>query len=624
MKYIVRQIALKADGSEIVRDTVPDGESITIGRNSDNAVHLPDLAVNPVHATIRGDGPASIAIESVSGQPFQLDGRDVTSGTIELARGGELCFGGHRIVVGVDDGSEAVTLTVRRTEAVSDSEEDKDEREIYSLAGKLPGKRGGAWGFVALVLIACLAWPIYTWANYRDLAYNEEIKRPDGVHGDAFWSSGSLSLGHKSLKDDCQACHVDAFVSVRDNACMTCHEDDAHDHAAKPRLETAMGDPEGFAAFRQAVAGAFNKPRGRCVECHTEHESAGAMQPAAQRFCAECHDGLDTRLTDTKLLNAADFTDDHPQFRPEVLINAVEGDDPGKAPRKRISLDRKPTEDNGLKFPHDLHLDRTGGVAQMGRRLSARFGFGDALDCADCHTADPNGVRFEPVDMEENCAMCHSLSYDEIDGTFRQLPHGKPDLVKADLRAYFRSTGPNRPLNLGSLPRQRPGIVNRQRTAADYARAVRFRPTRANQAIQAVFSKGGACYDCHGVNAQGNLNYTIDPVTQTERYMHKGWFSHAAHDEEKCTDCHKAETSDKATDLLLPGIATCRECHGGEVSDKDVPSTCALCHGYHADEGAPWLVRQQSKKKQGRGEQDDQDEKMRMKKPDKPKVVARR
>ncbi|WOE76164.1 cytochrome c3 family protein [Alterisphingorhabdus coralli] len=615
MTFIVRQIALKADGSEIVRETTPEGAEMTIGRNSDNAIHLPDLAVNPVHASIRRNGDDSIIVEAVSGQPFQVDGIDVTTATVKLARGAELGFGGHRIAVGLDADGAAVTLTVRRTDAVADSEEEKDEREIYSLIGKLPGKRGSAWGFVALVVIACLAWPVYTWATYRDLAYNEDVKRPDGVHGDGFWSSGSLSLAHNSLKDDCQACHVDAFVSVRDKACMTCHDDDAHDHAPKPRLASARGELQGFAAFRRAVASAFNKPQGRCVECHTEHESAGAMQPTVQRFCAECHDGLDSRLTDTTLLNAADFGKAHPQFRPAVLINAVEGDDPEKAPRRRISLDRKPSEDNGLKFPHDLHLDRTGGVAQMGRRLSAKYGFGDALDCADCHTPDPNGVRFEPVDMEENCAMCHSLSYDEIDGTFRQLPHGKPDLVKADLRAYYRSTGPNRPINLGSLPRQRPGTVNRQRTAADYARAVRFRPTRANQAIRAVFSEGGACYDCHSVNALGGLNYSIDPVTQTDRYMHKGWFSHAAHEEEDCTDCHKATTSKQATDLLLPGIATCRECHGGEASDTDVPSTCALCHEYHADGGAPWLVRQQNKDKQRREKR---------KQSEKPKIVARR
>ncbi len=237
----------------------------------------------------------------------------------------------------------------------------------------------------------------------------------------------------------------------------------------------------------------------------------------------------------------------------------------------------------------------------MGRRLSAKFGFGDSLACADCHTPDTNGVRFEPVDMKEDCAMCHSLAFEEIGNTVRTLRHGEPDMVRADLRAYYRSTGPSRPINLGGMKRRRPGAENDNRVASDYARAVQFRPSRANLAIQQVFSRGGACFDCHGVTpptARGRVDYGIKPVTQTDRYMHKGWFSHEAHTQEDCTSCHAATTSDNARDLLLPGIKTCRECHGGEFEKtSDVPSTCAMCHDYHADDGAPWLIKEQQKDK---------------------------
>ena len=159
-----------------------------------------------------------------------------------------------------------------------------------------------------------------------------------------------------------------------------CHEDDAHDHAAKPRLLTARVEPEGFGKIGAAFASAFNKPPGRCVECHSEHEGAGAMEPTAQKFCADCHNGMDARLTDTKLENASDFGIEHPQFRPAVLVSPG-GKNP---PRKRVSLDDKPTENNGLKFPHDVHLSKTGGVAQMGRRLAADYDFGPSLVCKDC------------------------------------------------------------------------------------------------------------------------------------------------------------------------------------------------------------------------------------------------
>ncbi len=590
MTFIVRQIAVTADGREIIRDNPFAESEIAIGRNGENAIHLPDLAVDPVHATIRRNEDGTITIESARGLKFQRDGRDTHSTTLDPAEGAELGFGGHAITVAEEDGQ--VLFTVRRVEALSDSAAARNESTLYTLQGLLPGKRISAWSFVVLVLIAFLAWPIYTWATW----YGVE-ERPDQFHADTMWSSGALSKAHHSLEKDCQACHVDAFVTVMDRTCMNCHEDDAHDHAAKPRLLTARGGPEGLEHIGAAFAAAFNKPPGRCVECHTEHEGAGDMQPTAQKFCADCHDGMDLRLTDTELGNASDFGIEHPQFRPAVLVRPG-GKNP---PRKRISLDEKPTEYNGLKFPHDLHLSKTGGVAQMGRRLSAKYGYGPSLVCKDCHTPDPKGVRFEPVDMEENCGMCHSLAFDEIGGTIRTLRHGEPDMVRADLRAYYRSTGPRRPINLGGISRRRPGEAVETRVASDYARAVQFRPSRASMAIDQVFSRGGACFDCHGIvppTAPGRADYGIKPVTQTDRYMHKGWFSHEAHNDEECSSCHDANTSKVAEDLLLPGIKTCRECHGGEFQTaSDVPSTCAMCHDYHADEGAPWLIKEQQKDK---------------------------
>ena len=591
MTFIVRQIATTADGREIIRSNPFAADEIGIGRSTTNAIHLPDLAVNPDHATIRRRDDGKIIVESSSGQNFTLDGKHRISVTVDPAAGAELGFGGH--VITVSEEGDDVVLTVKRVEALSDSAEIRSESTLYTLKGLLPSKRITAWGFVVLVLAAFLVWPVYTWATWRGVE-----ERPDQFHADTMWSSGALSSAHHALEKDCQACHVDAFVTVKDETCLTCHTDDAHDHAAKPRLLTARGEPEGLEVIGAAFASAFHKPPGRCVECHSEHEGSGAMEPTPQKFCADCHDGMDGRLTDTKLENASDFGIAHPQFRPAVLVTPG-GKNP---PRKRISLDDKPTENNGLKFPHDVHLSRTGGVAQMGRRLSADYGFGDSLVCKDCHTPDANGVRFEPVDMKEDCSMCHSLAFDEIGGTVRTLRHGEPEMVQADLRAYYRSTRPTRPINLGGMARRRPGAGNETRVASDYARAVQFRPSRANLAIRQVFSRGGACFDCHGVTpptAPGRVDYGIMPVTQTDRYMHNGWFSHEAHKEEKCSSCHNAATSKTAKDLLLPGIKTCRECHGGEFQKAaDVPSTCAMCHDYHADDGAPWLIREEQKDKQ--------------------------
>ena len=43
---------------------------------------------------------------------------------------------------------------------------------------------------------------------------------------------------------------------------------------------------------------------------------------------------------------------------------------------------------------------------------SAAEGYGAPLECADCHTPTADGVRFLPVEMEQDCESCHSLVYD--------------------------------------------------------------------------------------------------------------------------------------------------------------------------------------------------------------------
>ncbi|MEL6875840.1 MAG: FHA domain-containing protein, partial [Pseudomonadota bacterium] len=167
MTFIVRQIAVTADGREIIRANPFSEAEIAIGRNAESAIHLPDLAVNPEHAVIRELDDGTIEIESISGQKFSVDGRDKLSATLDPADGAELGFGGHVISVSRDD--DGIILTVKRVEALSDSAEDREEGALYTLKGLLPGKRMSAWSFVGLVLVAFLIWPIYTWATYRGM-----------------------------------------------------------------------------------------------------------------------------------------------------------------------------------------------------------------------------------------------------------------------------------------------------------------------------------------------------------------------------------------------------------------------------------------------------------------------
>ncbi|RYE55380.1 MAG: cytochrome C, partial [Rhizobiaceae bacterium] len=141
--------------------------------------------------------------------------------------------------------------------------------------------------------------------------------------------------------------------------------------------------------------------------------------------------------------------------------------------------------------------------------------------------------------------------------------------------------------------RRRPGDFATSGQRVNFAQTSAMHIGNADQAIRAVFSKGGACYDCHTVRATGNATtpFAVKPVALNTRYMVKGWFDHAAHDTETCVSCHAVKGSAFSSDVSLPKLAKCQECHGGQDAHKEVPSACAMCHDYHRTDFAPLMVR---------------------------------
>jgi hypothetical protein len=553
MSFRIRTVEVTAQGREIVRDRAVAGTQVTIGRAADNTLHLPDLSLDPQHAalTLRDDG--RVLAEAVSTLGFTLDGRQVQSAVIDPASGGELRFGSYRVSVSRDTDGAAL-LTVAEVPAAAAPEESK----VFSLGGRFAGKRLASWLLFAAVLIGFLAVPIYSALN----------RAPTGtVRGDAAWNSGPLSQAHHQLEGKCESCHVKPFEAVQDATCLTCHKDIA-DHAKPARLADARAPGSMGERLQWNVAHAFGKPGpGACSDCHTEHEGAGPLPAPRQAFCADCHADLKDRLADTRLGNASDFGKHHPQFAPLVPLIA------GSDKLTRVSLDQRPREQSGLAFPHDMHLAPRGGVAQMARRL----GQGQQLDCASCHVPTADGVRFLPIDMERDCMSCHSLAYDKVGATFRKLRHGDVDQMIADLSV---SRGPSSPIITG---RRRPGEFG---NGGSYF--ARFTPPAASigSAAQAL-SRDGICGECHTPSSSGG-RFSVVPVTQVSRYMQHGWFTHAAHKQEKCTSCHTADKSSTSADLLLPNVNSCRTCHLGEDAPRGkVPSGCAMCHSFHMGEDAP-------------------------------------
>ncbi|HEY6814558.1 MAG TPA: cytochrome c3 family protein, partial [Croceibacterium sp.] len=513
------------------------------------------------HVRVRPAGEGRLLLQAVGSLGFGLDGRSTRDTAIDPAEGAELELGSYRLVFARDGEGGPVVVTVRKAEGPVG--EKADALAGFSLGGVLPGKRLLAWAGLAAILVAFLAVPI--WSHLAREPAKPDYDRPGVVAMDASWRTGALSSAHHGLEDQCEACHTEPFVAVRDTTCLACHGG-VSDHAQPPRQAIARGPPAGFDKVQWDVAHAFNKPGpGACTDCHTEHEGAGRMEPTRERFCADCHGSLDARLADTALGNASDFGKAHPQFQ------AVLTTERGQREPVRVSLAARPQQWNGLRFPHDMHLSRSNGVAQMARRLGAKAGFGEPLECADCHRPTADGVRFLPVDMEQDCEACHSLVYDKVGPTYRTLRHGNVAQMRADLLALDarapRAAGRRRPGEYGRLYRANFGGPG----TAMLSRAM---------------TEKGLCGECH-TPAGGRGSLEVMPVTQPARYMIHGWFDHEDHKEEQCTSCHAAGTSASSADLLLPGIAQCRDCHQGESArTAEVPSSCAMCHSYHPRTGA--------------------------------------
>ena len=565
MTFLIRTIDLTATGREIVRERELAQDELTIGRAAGNDIHLPDLAVEQRHVRVAAATGGRLRLQAVGTLGFTVDGRSTRDATIDPAEGSELVLGSYRLQFGIEEG--AVAVTIRQVE---EREGGKGEAlGGFSLAHVLPGKRPVAWAGLLAILIAFLALPVWTHLNRAEA--EPDYDKPGAVMMDASWRTGALSSVHHGLEDNCEACHAKPFVAVRDETCLTCHEGLA-DHAAQPRQAVARGPLGRFDAAQWDVAHALGKPGpGACTDCHTEHEGAGHMEPTRERFCADCHGSLDARLTDTTLGNASDFGKAHPQFQ------AVLTTERGQADPVRVSLADKPRQWDGLRFPHDLHLAARGGVAQMARRLGTRNGYGEPLECSDCHRPTADGVRFLPVDMENDCESCHSLVIDQVGGVYRKVRHGDARQARAELMALGRASRPAIVTGRG-----RPGAYG----AGGLYRARFGGPATGAALLARAMAKEGLCGECHvPAGASGSLE--VMPVTQPARFFMHGWFDHEEHKQEKCTSCHAADNSKASSDLLLPEIGQCRECHQGESArTAEVPSGCAMCHSYHPRTGA--------------------------------------
>jgi predicted CXXCH cytochrome family protein len=526
MAYLIRFITKNAAGGVEHHDQPVDAEAITIGRSTDQVLHLKDRRARLQHAVIEPkDNAFRITTNTMAG--VTVNRKSQRSTKLEV---GDVIEVGANIIRVIDapEGFEFAISFELRDDADGEFLISRWSTPTSGIGGW--SKRKIAWSLVAIVLLLGFTLPALV------------------MHD--FLLAGPVSSVHASIASECGSCHTTLFKRVPDEACIECHAVQRHTTDSQ-----------------HAVLGET-----RCATCHLEHNEPAQLVNQHQDLCAGCHADLPSAVD---LQNATDFLDGHPDFKVSLKRPASAPDGEVEWLVEHIDLDSATSADtSNLSFNHKIHLDSDGIITPDGMRV---------IECAECHTPDPGGARMQAISMDEHCSDCHTLAFDPDDPT-RTVPHGDADAVVQALIEYYSAR------LLGSDPDavdQRVRRPGKRLSRADRDRVAAEARTEALTIAEDLFERR-ACVNCHTVTKTGGaVPWQVEPVQLTELFFPHAVFSHASHDTDvgSCDSCHGASKSEVATDLLIPNISVCRDCHGsgesGRNSSTQIPSTCVMCHGFH-------------------------------------------
>ena len=402
-------------------------------------------------------------------------------------------------------------------------------------------------------------------------------------------SPGPVAAAHHMIADRCERCHSDPaspkrtrWLGASDDACRACHRMPVPDHQPIQRKTPS------------------------CASCHVEHRGAPALVAVATDQCTSCHADLRAASTQDPTLVSSDafhitgFGKGHMEF-------AVGGTTAGE--RTRLGSTPPPADRSHIKFSHKKHLapdllgpDRTHFVK---------------LECTDCHrgpfepTALPYGKRprpgaaeaamtaiaqpqfdpaeepqyFAPIRYASDCAACHPHTFDtRIDSA----PHDTPYVVRRFLEGAYARYARDNPEVIHGTPRPRqiaPSCDGMTGTATSAGSAEEWAKIEVTRAEELLYRRPCdtdeccmRCLQCHYVeDAQGAEEPKVVPPALPTRWLPQSRFDHAAHREITCRECHAADRSTTANDVLMPRLETCQRCHRADRASE----RCAECHTYH-------------------------------------------
>jgi hypothetical protein len=303
--FLIRFITRNAAGGVEYNDKIVDSPAITIGRATDQTLHLRDKRVRLQHARIEATS-AGVHLTTGTLSGVTVNGR--SQNDVRLVVGDVVEIGSNILkVIAAERGADFAFSFELRSDATAEHFVANWSSDATGLARW--SKRRLSWTVAGLVLMLAVVLPAFDLVSKRVL------------------QAGPIHAAHSSIGEECSACHITPFQRVPDTACVACHN--VARHVATP-VGAALGHVLGDV---------------RCASCHLEHNEPPQLVNQHQALCADCHANPDAG---SNLEIATDFFDRHPDFK--------------------VNLLQAPSESN-LRFDHAVHLDAEGIVTPDGRRV---------------------------------------------------------------------------------------------------------------------------------------------------------------------------------------------------------------------------------------------------------------
>jgi predicted CXXCH cytochrome family protein len=550
---LIRTVTGRAHGEAL--ETEYQADQLTLGSGGNNTVQLAGLS-GQLRFTLLKEGRAQF---SASGVMTTIGGKVTRKAVVSI--GDQLQLPGYILEVIAPPQGFNFALQIE-AQGVSYI----DGMELRDRAWSM---RRASWMGALLVLALCLVIPAMLMLWPERAAQLRDWHLPD----DSLWSSGPLAGAHATagVAKDCQACHRTPFVMVEDGACLACH------HSINEHVDIGVHKAGNFSAVR-------------CASCHREHNEPARLVRSDNAFCVDCHSEPERwKEGGEAMAPVTAFTaGGHPQFRLDLLTLSPQAAHGWDVQRQRQG-EGNPSERSNLKFNHMVHLD-----GEKVHLESTR----EALSCNNCHVLEKDRKHFKPITMKGQCSSCHKLSYDSVRPDM-ELPHGNVLAASEAMEAHFirEFTDPVLRRDRASstsrrIPGKREGATSCAGSGLDCGRA------EARKEAQFQFAETG-CVTCHEVTTDVeeqdmHKRWTVQPIRITQEWFRENHFDHRSHlnqASEKaskdpariCLSCHKANKSEAATDILVPGKDNCLQCH--DEGHKEMSLTCVSCHAFHKPSG---------------------------------------